>query len=204
MNVDFDILQLETPAGLRSALVITPTGRHVVEPRPYVASADPMSDADRQILEGGRRAAAASASVCIFRARAPVGEGYYGFAPTTTDGQAVQTALSMLEGQMRVYRGMLDLGICLFLHTDLGGLEVHGFRGAVEARIAEIEPLSKGDTLAAKRAHLDLWMLRNLIFFFSLGFDKLAATVLPEKLTLMEKRMERIRRLAGELKAASG
>jgi hypothetical protein len=83
-------------------------------------------------------------------------------------------------------------------------MEVHGFRGAVDLRIAELDPLANGDTLEAKRAQLDLWMLRNLIFFFSLGFDKLVATILPDKLTLMEKRMERIRRLADELKAALG
>ncbi len=110
----------------------------------------------------------------------------------------------MLTGQMGVYRAMLNFGICLFLHSDLGPLEVHGFRGAVDARIRDIEPLSKGNTLQAKRAQLDLWMLRNLIFFFSLGFDKLVATILPDKLALMEKRMERIRRLADELQAASG
>ena len=204
MNIDFDMLELETPASPRSALVITPTGRHLVGPRPYLSTNEPMSEADREILEGGRRAASSSASVCIFRARAPEGDGFYGFVPSITEDQAVQTGLAMLEGQMRVYREMLNFGICLFLHTDFGPLEVHGFRGAVDSRIRDLEPLSKGDTLEAKRAQLDLWMLRNLIFFFSLGFDKLVATILPDKLALMEKRMERIRRLADELQAASG
>lgn len=204
MNLDFDTLELQTHAGPRTALVITPTQANLVQPRRFVTSDEPMSDIDRRILEGARQAAASAASVCIFRARAPVGDGLYAFVSTISEREAIETGRSMLERQMRVYRAMLPMGICLFLHTDFGPMEVHGFRGAVDLRIAELEPLANGDTLEAKRAQLDLWMLRNLIFFFSLGFDKLVATILPDKLTLMEKRMERIRRLADELKAALG
>ncbi len=199
MSLDFDTLEIETDGGPRTAMVITPVERIVVLARPYIPSNEEMSEADLQILAGGRRAADASATVCIFRARAPVGEGHYLFDPMMSEEQAVETARAMLDAQMRVYREMLRLGICLFLHTDMGLLEVHGFRGAVEMRIRELEPLTRGGGIDAKRAQLDLWLLRNLNFFFTLGFDKLIATILPDKLSLMEKRMERIRRLAHEV-----
>lgn len=197
--MDFDTLEIETPGGPRTALIITPIQDVVVAPRRYVSSTAPMSESDQEILTGARKAMSAFASVCIFRARAPVGGGAYRFEPSMTDSEAVSTALSMLDGQLRVYREMLRLGICLFLHTDLDPVAVHGFRGAVDIRVEELEPLTLGVDPDAKRAQLDLWILRNLSFFFSLGFDKLIATVLPDKLILMEKRMERIRRLAHEV-----
>lgn len=199
MSFDFDTLEIQTPGGGRTAMVITPLVPLVVDARVPTPGHDALSEVDNQILEGAKRAAATHATVCIFRARAPVGEGAYSFDPTMSEDQAVQTALAMMGGQMRIYRAMLRMGICLFLHTDLGLLEVQGLRGSVDLRIAQLEPTAHGDSMQAKRAELDLWMLRNLIFFFSLGFDKLIATILPDKLTLMEKRMERIRRLAQDI-----
>ncbi len=201
MSLDFDTLEIETPSGPRTALVITPVEDLVVSPRRYLPNSTTPSEADQLILRGARDAKAAAASVCIFRARAPGGLGSYRFAPSMSDSQAVETAQAMLDGQMQVYREMLRLGICLFLHTDLDPLAVHGFRGAADIRVAKLEPEASGTGLDAKRAQLDLWLLRNLNFFFTLGFEKLIATILPDKLTLMEKRMERIRRLAQEVEA---
>lgn len=195
----FDTLEIETPAGPRTVLVITPVEDVVVAPRRHAPRIEGMSESDQRILNGARAALSASVSVCIFRARASVGEGAYRFDDSMTDSEAVTTALSMLDGQLRVYREMLRLGICLFLHTDLDPIAVHGFRGAVDIRVAELEPITFGVGPQAKSAQLDLWLLRNLNFFFSLGFDKLVATILPDKLILMEKRMERIRRLAQEV-----
>lgn len=199
MSMDFDTLEIETPSGPRTALVITPVEEVVILARRYMPAGDSMSEADLRILDGARDAMAAAASVCIFRARAPLGEGSYRFDPSMSDLDAIATAQSLLDGQMLVYREMLRLGICLFLHTDLDPIAVYGFRGAVDVRVAELEPLAFGVGPQAKRAQLDLWLLRNLNFFFSLGFDKLIATILPDKLVLMENRMERIRRLAQEV-----
>jgi len=199
MTMDFDTLEIETPGGPRTALVITPVEDVVVSPRRYSPDSAAMSESDQRILEGARDARSASASVCIFRARAPVGGGAYRFEQTMSDAEAVSTALTMLDGQLRVYREMLRLGICLFLHTDMDPVAVHGFRGAVDVRVEELEPLTFGVGPDAKKAQLDLWLLRNLNFFFSLAFEKLIATILPDKLILMEKRMERIRRLAHEV-----
>ena len=201
--MEFDTLDIQTPAGPRTVLVITPIQDVVVKPRRRAPHTEGMSESDQMILNGARAAAAASASVCIFRARAPGGDGAYRFEESMTDSEAVATALSMLGGQVRVYRELLRLGICLFLHTDLDPISVHGFRGAVDVRVAELEPLTFGVGPQAKSAQLDLWILRNLNFFFSLGYDKLIATILPDKLVLMEKRMERIRRLAQEVESLS-
>ncbi len=201
MTMDFDTLEIETPGGPRTALVITPVEDVIITPRHHMPHTLEMSESDLRILSGARDAKSAAASVCIFRAKAPVGGGAYRFAESMTDDEAVSTALAMLGGQLRVYREMLRLGICLFLHTDLDQVAVHGFRGAVKIRVDELEPLTFGVGLDAKQAQLDLWLLRNLNFFFSLGFDKLIATILPDKLILMEKRMERIRRLAQEVES---
>lgn len=197
--MEFDTLDIQTPSGPRTALVITPVQDVVITAHRNTPTAAGMSESDQRILSAARAAASASPSVCIFRARAPVGDGAYRFEQSMSDSEAVTTALSMLDGQLRVYGEMLRLGICLFLHTDLDPVAVHGFRGAVDIRVAELEQLTFGVGPQAKSAQLDLWILRNLNFFFSLGFDKLIATILPDELTLMEKRMERIRRLAQEV-----
>lgn len=199
MTMDFDTLEIETPGGPRTALVITPVEDTVVSARRYFPTKTAMSESDKRILDGARDAMSASASVCIFRAKAPIGGGAYRFDQSMSDSDAISTALAMLDGQLRVYREMLRLGICLFLHTDLDPVAVHGYRGAVDIRVEELEPLTFGVGPDAKHAQLDLWLLRNLNFFFSLGFEKLIATILPDKLILMEKRMERIRRLAHEV-----
>ncbi len=47
MDIDFDILELGTPAGTRSALVITPTQQHLVGPLPYIPTNESMSEADQ-------------------------------------------------------------------------------------------------------------------------------------------------------------
>lgn len=205
MDLAFDTLQIETRAGRRTAVVITPMESATVSAQtPIPGGSTPMSEMDARILAGARANAAPDATVCIFRTEAPFDAVRYRFDPAMSEDQAVDTALAMLDGQMEIYRSLLRSGLCLFLHTDLGPLEVHGFRGAVDRRTAQLEPLTGREGLPGKRAQLDLWMLRNLIFFFSLGFDKLIAEILPDKLSLMEKRMERIHRLAHEVEAASG
>ncbi len=200
MPLDFDTLQLTTGVGPRQALVLTPRSDIIVADPPPPGQQGELTPTDRRVIEAARQTVQQTgATVCIFRGRAPGGDGAYRFAPDISEGQALRLAKSMLAGQLLVYREMVRLGVCLFIHTDFGPIEVEAFRSSVDLVAEELEALTEGDSAEAHRARLDLWMLRNLIFFFSLGFDKFVATILPDKLPLMEKRMERIRRMASKL-----
>ncbi len=200
MALEFDTLQLATDVGPRQALVLTPGTDIIVSELPAPSQHGRLSATDRQIVEAARQTVPQfHATVCIFRGRAPGGDGRYRFAPGISEEQALRLASAMLTGQVLVYREMVRLGVCLFIHTDFGPLEVEAYRSAVDQLADALEPRTVGSGVEARRSRLDLWMLRNLIFFFSLGFDKFVATILPDKLPLMEKRMERIRRMAADL-----
>lgn len=186
---------LSTSIGDRRALVLTPTRSiSLVEP-PEVSGQ--LSDADRWILDTARYAVEEElASFCIFRGRDETTGGAYGFAEALSEDDAAEVATAMLQGQILVYREMVRLGLCLIVHTDFGYAEAAAFRTAIDRLLTQLEPKASGDDLEARRARLDQWILQNLVFFFTGSFETLASTILPDKLPMMEKRMERIRRMA--------
>ncbi len=193
---------IATPSGERTALVLTPADAIVV---PATAGLDirpgVMTETDHAIAQAARDAATrGNPTVCIFRARDPEGGGSYAFDPNMSEETATGLASRMLAGQVLVYREMLQLGICLFLHTDLGPVEAQAYRTAVDRRVEELAELVDVTINPDPHDQVDLWLLRNLSFFFTLRFEKLTQTILPEKLTLMEKRMDRIHRLAASLR----
>lgn len=195
---------IETPSGERTALVITPADAILVASDAGLdVTPGVMTETDHAIAQAARDAAErGNPTVCIFRARDPDGAGSYAFDPSMDEETAATLASRMLAGQVLVYREMLQLGICLFLHTDLGPVEAQAFRVAVARRVEDLAELVDVTTNPDPHDQVDLWLLRNLSFFFTLRFEKLTQTILPEKLTLMEKRMDRIHRLAASLRDA--
>ena len=133
------------------------------------------------------------ATVCILRAGADAGPGSYRFSARLSESEATDLAETMLAGQLLVYREMVKVGVTLFVHSEFGCLEAEAYRAAAERHIAALrcddDPQSE----------VDLWILQNLVFYFTTSFESLATAVLPEKLPMMEKRMERIRRMAARL-----
>jgi hypothetical protein len=196
--LEFSEHTLTTPIGERVALVIAPTEAVRVGLDRIVPRVGPprMSSLDQQVLEQAE-ARAPRIQLGIFRGANGHG-GSWGFDPAMDEHEAIRLAEYLLPGQMIVYRGLLRLGVCLFVHIDWGSLECAAFRAAA-AKIADglHDRLSRGSAEPPNPADVvDLWVLRNLTFFFSLSFDHLVSTILPEKLALMEKRMERIQRMA--------
>lgn len=179
-------------------MVITPRSHVRVDLR-AVSDNDEMSEIDRRVLaEASSRSP--RISFCIFRGRSDEGDGSWAFAGGLTEAQGRQLAARLLPGQMAAYRGLLRAGVSLFVHADWGATETAAYRWAVDHRIAELrKEVTTDETLGTSANAIDLWILRNLTFFFTLSFAKLVETILPDKLALMETRMERIRRLVGQL-----
>ncbi len=204
MALSYSERSIDTPVGRRNLLVITPTAHILVNTTTTAASdVGSMSEVDLQILDQARiRAAKTAPTVCIFRGQHPEGLGSYQFNAQMTEEQAVEVAGRLLVGQIVVYREMIRSGICLFIHVEFGPLAVAAFRAASADRIEMLERRVKETAEATAADQVDLWLLRNLNFFLTLGFEKLVDTILPGKLALMEKRMDRIQRLVATLPRA--
>jgi len=189
-------ISLPTAVGSRSALVFSPDCELVLSTPP----GGNISPLDRWILgESHAAAERAGASVCIFRARADAGPGRYGFCPLLSDAQAVELASALLVGALPVYREMVRLGICLLVYAELGADEAAAFREGARAVCARLEARIE----CSAQAEVDLWILQNLVFFFTTSFESLSTSVLPEKLPMMETRMERVRRMVATTDATA-
>lgn len=199
MFLAFDEHRFSTPVGERVALVITPKRPVTVQldALPAPGARPQMSEVDAEILDQAKRRAS-RVSLCIFRGRDDSEENYWRFDPSISEENAFDLALGLMRGQLIVYREMVRTGVCLFLHVGWGSMEAAGFRRACETLGNELEERQTNGTPDQQEPTdpIDLWVARNLVFFFSLGFKKVVEDILPEKLALMEKRMERIQRMA--------
>ncbi len=198
VSVQISEYVVPTKVGDRTAMVITPR-THVRVGLSAVEHVDGMSALDETLL---REAQARSPRItfCVFRGRSDEGDGSWCFADAMTQAQDRELASKLLPGQMIAYRGLLRAGVSLFVHADWGERETDAFRWAVDHRIAALrEEIEPDETVGTSASAIDLWILRNLTFFFTLSFAKMIETILPDKLALMEARMERIRRLVGLL-----
>ncbi len=191
MPLTCESLAMQTTMGERWALVLTPTTELLLSSPPNLRGE--LSDADRWILGHAEHAARTrGASVCILRGEGPRG-GCYRFDAGLDRERAAALAEAMLEGQLLAYREMVRLGMCLFVHADFGYREAEAFRDATDAVARALERRT------GPEAEVDLWILQNLVFFFTVSFENLVTTVLPDKLPMMEKRMDRVRRMAERL-----
>lgn len=190
---------LQTAAGERTALVFTPTVEIMASKAPEPGR---LGSIERWVIDAGRNAVEEKlATVCIFRARADDGIGVYRFSEDLGALTPTDLAEQMLAAQMLVYREMVQMGVCLFVHTEFGYTETEAFEGASSRLQASLRPRADdGDV----EAEVDLWILQNLVFFFTVRFQGLTTSILPEKLPLMEKRMERIRRMAVRARVGKG
>lgn len=182
-------LELATPSGARTALVITPAV-HIVWglDRMERAPQTEPSDLDRVMIAEAR--ARPGTDLTIMRGRDDDGRGSFGLEPGVSEAQARDIATTVLRDTMPLYRELIRAGLCLHLHCEWEPLAAAAFRDA-------------GDRLAARLAgrrdpasQLDSWILGNLLFFFGLSFKRTVSGMLPNKLDRMDKRSERIREMA--------
>lgn len=195
MGLEFSEEMIDAASGRRRCLVITPVD-HIRIGEGYRRSVgrDGLSDNDRRILaEARRRPANPPLSVCIFRGKNSTGTGSFGLDPELPSKMACEVGVRLLRGQTDVYRELIGLGICLFVHAEFDPRSVVALRSATEALIAELEAKTRAKHSVLDR--LDLWVHRNLNLFLTVRFDRLVENVLPGKLDLMEKRMGRVAKL---------
>lgn len=194
--LDIDEVGIETRRGPRKAMVVTPT-EHVRVGRERLENprGREMSDVDRQLLEQMQRREGRVTAV-IFRGRDDHGAGSWGFDPSLDAHESDALALELLRGMVLVYRSFVESGVCVHAHADWGPAEARAFRVANASLVGELgEQLARGGLRPVQRreAEVELWTLRNLTFFFTLGYRTLVRSVLPEKLPMLEQRTDRLR-----------
>ena len=195
----FETMHLSTSRGERTAMLITPRERMVITPALLESPPrdEGRTERDSDILQYAR-GLSERVHLAIFRGRDDDGEGSWGFAEDVDETTGTALALAMLPGHLQVWRGMLQMGVCLFLHVDWEPREAVAFGNATDALVGRLDAeVAAGQDV--DRATLDLWILKNLTFYTSLSLVKVVDGFLPEKLSLMESRMDRIHKMALEL-----
>lgn len=200
MGLSIDIREFETRSGTRRALVLTPTADLVVDIERLEQPAA-ASDLDRQIVrlidevdEG--------VHVSVFRAGGADTPGLWRFQEGLSEKQMIALAEHLLVGQLPVYRGLVRRGICLHVHVELPIEVAHAFRDATEHLIQRIMDEEERSEVDRVMHVADVWLLRNLSFYFTVGFEPFMNRILPEKLSLMEKRLSRGRQMYAGLPEA--
>jgi hypothetical protein len=200
VSVAFSVQRFRGHDGEQSALVVNPTEHLRVDGGrlPRLRAGSGLGPIESAVLEEARRLSDI-ARVCIYRGRDDEGRGSWGFCESTTAAERNELARLMLRDQLMVYRELLRLGIGLFIHTEFGNLEVSAYRSAAAHHI-EANALVLADASASPeeraRADADQWILRNVTFFFGNPMRSILERVLPDKIALLDRRMQRVREKA--------
>ncbi len=200
MGLAIEIHEFETRSGDRRALVLTPTSDLTVDIGRLEQPAAP-SDLDRQIV-GLIDDVGEDVHVSVFRAGGGDTPGLWRFQEGLSEKQMIDLAEHLLVGQLPVYRGLVRRGICLHVHVELPIEVAHAFRDATELLIQRIMDEDERNEAHRVMHVADVWLLRNLSFYFTVGFAPLMHRILPEKLSLMEKRLARGRQMYAGLPEA--
>lgn len=197
----FEERVFETPVGQRAAMLITPAS-HLRVGKDRLSSDPPtgLSEVDAEILSQAELRAS-RVELAIFRGQDDDGRGSWAFADDLEDEDAVVVASRMLDSHLMVYRGLVKAGLCLHVHVEWGPRELRAFRIVTQEKIETLEDrIAERRTAEAASDAVDLWILRNLVFYFGVSLDKLLTTILPDKLPLMEKRIIRVQRMMEAMK----
>lgn len=197
----FEERVFETPVGQRAAMIITPAAHLRIDETRRADPGEGLGSVDAEILAQGELRAQ-RVELAIFRGRDDHGLGSWAFADHVSDAAARRLARTMLESHLHLYRGLMKAGLCLYIHVEWGARELEAFRAVTEDKLAELEAqVGDRDDLDDHPGAIDIWILRNLVFYFSVSLDKLLGSILPDKLPLMQKRIKRIQRTLRASKA---
>ncbi len=202
--VGFHECRVETRLGPRPALVVTPATTVVIDrQRLFALRHDPAESAIDQALLREVRAREGRARVLLYRGRNDDGSATWGFDDELTDAEARELGYFLIKSQVPSYRHLIARGVLVLMHVDLGFREVDALRQGTAAVLAELErrsnPNHNLESAAAAVIRADIWILKHLTFFFSLGLAKAVEETLPGVLPMLEQREAHVRGLVDKL-----
>lgn len=197
---DFDHVTVETEGFSCGVLVMTPRRQTVLgaEQREHLRSAPPLSEVEQTILD--RIAARPEGTpILILRGADDAGKSLWSFASSFDEQELEEAGLIFSRAVMPFYRGLLDRGIVLFVHSDWGFREIGPIRRGLNALADQVSTSSADASVA-----IDEWIVRNMLLYSSLSLQHVLQRLLPTHLRLLERRGDRVRRLFDRVESAAG
>ncbi len=200
---DLASVTLDTPRGVRHALVTTPT-RHLRLRGPDFTSSARDAEA-RLALAREAHDRRGDATLMIFRGKDDAGLGSWALDEQLDTGQAAALGEQVVRWHLPTWRTLASDGLVLLIHLDL---DEHT-RAALEAgkrvvtRELRLKSRTEGtlvDDLENARARLDLWLLQHLVFFFGLSYGRAMKTTLPDMMPMLDQRQFYLERLLAKIK----
>ena len=196
--MSFTISERSLTCGQREhrALIVTPTRPMVLGRARLEALRKPprMSEVDRRLVSecAVRRG---RVHVAILRGVDVLGHPGWSFDPELNAVELEEMGYLLTRALLPVHRRMMAAGLSALVHSDWGEREYIAIRQGVSTLAAELS--RKPVAGATERA--DLWILRNMLFHFSLPLERIVESVLPGHLRIIEGRAARTRELIEQL-----
>lgn len=199
-EMPFDIAHQAVKHGASShpALVITPKTAMVVGRKRISELRVPagISRVERWLIEQARQGGPA-ARIVLFRGVNDAGERVWQFDPSLTQTELEEAGYVMCKALLPFHRRLMAGGVVLMVHTDWGLRECYAMRTGVQ-RVLDESGLSRG---ADPTREADRWVLRHMLLHAALDLDHVVKTLLPAHLTMVERRLTRVRELVAQLPA---
>lgn len=198
-----DEAKVVTSKGPRHVLVMTPraplrVGRErLIELRRSAAGSPIDDECVRRVRRGRGRIRAV-----LFRGRNDDSSASWGFAEDLGPDEELELAQLLVRSMNVTRRRLMAAGVLVHMHTEFSFRDADLCKRATERVIDELEgELAERVSPATTLLRLDLWALRHLTFYFTLAFDKVLSSVLPDKLPILERREHRVQELLAQLPA---
>jgi hypothetical protein len=187
--------------GDRRALVITPSehrrvGRDRLRALRGTANESPIETGIVDRITASPR----PYQIVVFRGRNDDETASWGFEEALGPDEARELARLLVISHLPTHRCMLTHGTWVMVHTDFGTREADLLRRASQEVLEEKKAMHPANEAQEAVRDADVWLLRHLNFYFSLGFERVIESVLPDKLPLIEMREANVRQLAQSLR----
>lgn len=183
---------------MHRVMVITPKSPMVIGQKRIDDLRKPsgISRVERWLIDQARKGGA-SAQIVLFRAVNDAGERVWQFDPSLSQANLEDGGYVMSKALLPFHRRLMASGVVLMVHTDWGIRECYAMRTGVERAFDEQESSSEANPTRAA----DRWVLRHMLLHAALDLDHILRSLLPKHLTMVERRLSRVRELVARLPA---
>lgn len=202
--IRFEEHSIHTRNGPRAVLVASPTDAiRIDRTRLATLREGPGESAIDRAIVREARARSGRARLAMFRARGN-DDAAWELDADLTDEEAAEAGYLLVRSHLWLHRKLMASGILAIVHVELGFREVDALREATKTMIEELEARAKDDELDPEGAAVlraDVWSLKHLTFYFTLGFARAVEDTLPDMIPMLEQRERTMRELVESLPA---
>lgn len=188
--------EVATRGGPRRALVAEFTRSVVGRPAPEgEAQGIPL---DPRTVLSAIRGHGKRIDMFVLRGTSGDGRGTWRLPHGLDEQRAARLAEAMFESHLPLQRELVREGVCFSLFVDWPRREIAAFRDGSDRLRRRLSQACEAGS-ASSEARLDLWLVRNLTFFFALPLDHVLTKLVPRTLPAFDARSRRIEELLDRL-----